>query len=199
MSVEQYPLPRIEEIFANLAGGQKFTKIDLAKAYLQMEVKEEHKKYLTINTFNGLYQYERLVYGIASAPAIWQRAMDQVLQGIPYTQCYLDDTIITGRTDEEHLKNLDLVLTRLEEYGLHVNRSKCEFFKDQVEYCGHVIDTQGLHKSKEKVDAVLNAPRPDNLGKLQSYLGLVNYYRRFLPNLSTTLTPLNELLESKTK
>ena len=92
---EQHPLPRIEDIFANLAGGKHFTKLDLRQAYHQMEVTEETRKYLTINTHKGLFQYQRLVFGVTSSPAIWQRAMDQVLQGIPGTQCILDDMIIT--------------------------------------------------------------------------------------------------------
>ena len=195
----QYPLPRIDGIFATLAGGEKFSKIDLAKAYLQMEVEESHRKYLTINTHKGLFQYNRLVFGVASAPAIWQRAMDQVLQDIPSTQCYLDDIIVTGKNDKEHLDNLGKVLTRLSEYGLHAKRSKCEFFKSEISYCGHVIDRHGLHKSKEKIEAVLQAPKPDNVSQLRSYLGLVNYYHKFLPDLATTLHPLNALLQTGAK
>lgn len=195
----QYPLPRIEDIFASLAGGQKFSKIDLAQAYLQMEVEESSRKFLTINTQKGLFQYNRLVFGVASAPAMWQRAMDQVLQNIPSTQCYLDDIIVTGKNDKEHLENLSKVLTRLGEYGLRAKRSKCEFFRSTISYCGHVIDKHGLHKSKEKIEAVLQAPKPENVSQLKSYLGLVNYYHKFLPNLATTLHPLNTLQQEGVK
>lgn len=80
--------------------------MDLADAYLQMEMEDDSKPFLTINRIKGLYRYNRLVFGVASTPAIWQRAMDQVLQGVPGTQCYLDDIIVTGSTDEEHLENL---------------------------------------------------------------------------------------------
>ncbi|KAK3731884.1 hypothetical protein QZH41_000659 [Actinostola sp. cb2023] len=103
----QYPLPRIEDIFAKLAGGELFSKIDLRQAYHQMEVEESSKEYLTINTPKGLYRYNRLVFGVTSAPAIWQRAMDQVLDGVEGTSCMIDDIIVTGRNDQEHLKNLD--------------------------------------------------------------------------------------------
>ncbi|XP_026065967.1 uncharacterized protein K02A2.6-like [Carassius auratus] len=195
----QYPLPRIEDIFASLSGGEHFSKIDLAQAYLQMEMDEKSKKFLTINTHKGLYQYNRLVFGIASAPALWQRAMDQVLQGIPGTQCYLDDIIVTGKDDSDHLQNLQRVLMRLCEYGLRANKEKCEFFKSQISYCGHVIDKDGLHKSQDKIEAVLKAPHPQNVSQLRSYLGLVNYYHKFLPNLSTVLHPLNALLQTKTQ
>ncbi len=195
----QYPLPRIEDIFAPLSGGEYFSKIDLAQAYLQMEIDEQSNKFLTINAHKGLYQYNRLVFGIASAPALWQRAMDQVLQGIPGTQCYLDDIIVTGKDDTDHLQNLQRVLMRLCEYGLRANKEKCEFFKSRISYCGHVIDKDGLHKSQDKIEAVLNAPHPENVSQLRSYLGLVNYYHKFLPNLSTVLHPLNALLQTRTQ
>ena len=94
LHIQQYPLPRIDDIFASLGGGRKFSKIDLRQAYLQMEMEEESKKFLTINTHKGLFQYNRLVFGVASAPAIWQQAMDQILEGIPHVQCILDDMII---------------------------------------------------------------------------------------------------------
>lgn len=199
LQADQYPLPRIEDIFASLAGGQHFSKIDLAQAYLQMELEESSKKYLTINTHKGLFQYNRLVFGIASAPAVWQRAIDQVLQDIPGTQCYLDDILVTGSDENTHLTNLETVLKRLSDFGLRVNKEKCEFFKDSIEYCGHKIDKDGLHKAQDKIDAVLKAPRPENVSQLRSFLGLVNYYAKFLPNIATVLHPLNSLLQVKTE
>lgn len=115
MKVQQYPLPSVENIFASLAGGQTFTKIDLTQAYLQMEVEEDLRELLTVNTHKGLFRYSRLPFGVASYPALWQKAMHQVLQNILFTQCILDDMILSGKTDEEHLRNLTLVLQRLEE------------------------------------------------------------------------------------
>ena len=144
-----------------------------------MEVEEESKTFLTVNTHRGLYQYQRLPYGVASAPAVWQRAMDQVLQGIPGVQCYRDDIIVTDRTREEHLKALDKVLGRLEEYGLKANREKCKFLQNSVEYLGHVITAEGLHQSPKKVQAMAGLPSPQNVGQLRSFLGMVQYYERF--------------------
>ena len=152
-------------------------------------------KYLTINTHEGLFQYNRLGFGVTSCPAIWQRAIDQVLQGVPDTQCILDDMIITGKTDEEHLENLEKLLKRLQDAGLKANKDKCEFFRDKVQFCGHEIDSKRLHKTQEKIDAVVNEPRPENVSQLRSLLGLVNYYNRFLHNASTVLHPLHQLLE----
>ena len=128
------PLPRIEDIFANLVGGRHFSKLDLRQAYHQMEVTEESKKYLTINMHKGLYN--QLVFGVTSSPAIWQRAIDQVLQGIPGTQCILNDMIVSGKTDEEHLENLENVLKRLQDAGLKANKEKCEFFRDEFSSVG---------------------------------------------------------------
>ena len=178
-----------------MAGGKHFSKLDLRQAYDQMEVTEESKKYLTINMHKGLFQYNRLVFGVTSCPAIWQRAIDQVLQGVPDTQCSLDDMIITGKTDKGHLENLEKLLKRLQDAGLKANKEKCEFFRDRVQLCGHEIDSEGLHKTQEKIEAVVNAPRPENVSQLRSFLGLVNYYNRFLPNAFTVLHALHQLLE----
>lgn len=174
---------------------QKFSKIDLRQAYLQMELAEESKKLLTINTHKGLFQYNRLVFGVASAPAIWRQAVDQILEGIPHVKCILDDMTISGATDQEHLANLEEVLSRLSKHGLRVNSNKCEFLKERIEFRGHEITQQGLHKSQRKVDAVLSAPLPENVQQVRSFVGLINYYHNFLPNLSTLLQPLNQLLE----
>lgn len=114
----KYHLPRVEDVFASLAGGQQFSKLDLKQAYLQMEVGEGSKEYLTVNTHNGLYQYNRLQYGIKTAPAIWQKIIDEILQGISGVQVLLDDIIITGRNRDEHLQRMEEVLMRLELKGL---------------------------------------------------------------------------------
>ena len=195
LNVEQYPLPRIDDVFASLAGGKRFSKIDLKQAYLQMEMDDESSALLTLNTHKGLFKLNRLAFGVASAPALWQRSMDQILQGIPYTQCILDDIIVTGEDDAEHLRNLETVFRRLSEAGLRVNRLKCNFFQEHVEYCGHGVSARGLHKTPAKIDAISDARCPVNVTELRSFLGLVNYYARFLPNLATTLHPLNELLQ----
>ena len=107
---ETYPLPTAEELFAKLAGGKFFTKLDMSSAYLQLPLDDESKKYTTINTHKGLFQYNRLPFGVASSPAIFQRTMDTLLQGIEGVSVYLDDILVTGPTEEEHLKTLERVL-----------------------------------------------------------------------------------------
>ncbi len=190
----EYPLPRIEDLFANLAGGKKFSKIDLSNAYQQMLVDEKSKRLLVLSTQKGLFRFNRLPFGIATAPAIFQRTIDQILQGLPGVLCYMDDLLVTGKTSAEHLQNLERVLQRLEDWGVRVARHKCFFFKDSVEYLGHMIDESGLRASEDKVKAILQAPSPENVSQLRSFLGLLNYYNRFLPNQSTLLRPLNKLL-----
>ena len=109
----------------------------------------------------------------------------------------LDDMIVTGATEAEHLTNLRAVLDRLQAYGLKLNKKKCEFFKSTIEFLGHIIDEQGLHKLPVKIDAVLKCPTPENVTQLRAFLGLVNYYHRFLPNLSSVISPLRRLLENR--
>ena len=197
--LDSYPIPKASDLFAALAGGKSFSKLDLSHAYLQLVLDEESRKFTTINTQKGLFQYKRLPFGVSSAPAIFQRTMDSLLQGIPQTCVYLDDILITGNTVEEHLKNLDEVLRRLQTAGLRLKSSKCLFMAPSVEYLGHVIDSAGLHPTKAKVKAITEAPTPRNVTELCSFLGLINYYGKFLPNLSSTLAPLYKLLQQNTQ
>ena len=124
--------------------------------------------------------------------------MENLLQGIPGVCVYIDDILVTGRNPAEHLDHLIEVLRRLQKAGMKLQRAKCEFFLPFVDYVGHTISADGLHTSKAKVEAILKAPAPRNVAELRSFLGLVNYYRKFLPDLATTLSPLYELLQ-KTK
>ena len=199
LDVDQYPLPKPDDLFATLAGGKKFTKLDLSQAYQQLLLDDESKKIVTINTHRGLYQYTRLPFGVASAPAMFQKFMDTILQGIPHVICYIDDILITGKDDADHLKNLEAVLQRLQQHGLRLKLPKCYFMKLTVDYLGHLIDAEGLHATSEKLKAIVKAPTPKNVTELRSFLGLVNYYGKFLPNLSTFLHPLNNLLHHDCK
>ncbi|XP_058817327.1 uncharacterized protein K02A2.6-like [Topomyia yanbarensis] len=193
--VDKHPLPTVDELFASLAGGIKFTKIDLVQAYLQMEVAPEDREMLTLSTHRGLYRPNRLMYGVASAPAIWQRQMEIILQGIDGVSVFLDDIKISGADDETHLRRLEEVLRRLNLHGIRVNKEKCDFFVDTIEYCGYLIDKDGIHKLRKKIEAIQEMPRPKNKDEVRSFVGLINYYGRFFENLSTVLYPLNNLLK----
>jgi hypothetical protein len=119
--------------------------------------------------------------------------MDKVLEGLP-VGCILDDIIITGKDDDEHDENLDKTLKRLQDYGIRLNAKKCALKQDSVVYFAFIVDAEGIHPSPEKVQAIIEVPEPTNVTELQSFLGLVNYYRKFLPNMSTMCAPLNNLL-----
>ena len=141
----------------------------------------------------GLYQYTSLPFGVASVPAMFWRAMDIISQGVEGVIRYIDDILVTSATDEEHLDRLEEVLKRLKEYGLRAKKSKCFFFQATVEYLGHQVDADGLHTLPSKVAAIVQAPEPENEQQLRSFLGLLNYYLKFIPNLATILHPLNRL------
>ena len=195
--LDKYPLPRIEDLFASLSGGTCFSKLDLSHAYQQIELEEESREYTIINTHKGLFRYNRLPFGIASAPSIFQRVMDTLLQGIPGVCVYIDDILVAGSTEEEHLARLSEVLKRLAESGMRLKQEKCSFLLSSVEYLGHTISKEGLKTSDSKVKAISNAQAPSNVSELRSFIGLVNYYGKFLPDLATTLTPLYDLLRAK--
>lgn len=187
--VDQYLLPNVKDIFSTLAGGQVFGKMDLSHAYQQVELDEDSQKYLTISTHKGLYCQKLLPFGVSIAPAIFQRIMDQLLQEMKFTVCRLDDILVSGRSQEEHLEILEEVLGRLQNHGIRLNPDKCIFFQPGFEFLAHWIDKRGIRFLPQKMDAIVAAESPTNVTELKSYLGLLNYCGKFQPNLATTLHP----------
>ena len=194
LHMKTFPLPTPDEVFSTLSNGESFTKLDLARAYKQMRVAKGSQGYLTINTPLGLFKYLRLPFGIASAPAIWQRAMATVLQGGPGVVYYLDDILVTRVTREEHIQNLKNVMSRLQGFGLRLNASKCRFFQDKLEFLGHFITPTGVSPTQQRVNNILDAAVPTNKAELKSFLGLMTYVSKFLPSISSVLHPLYQLL-----
>lgn len=194
IETDKYPLPRIEELFTKLNGGQEFSKLDLTSAYQQIELDPASQELVTINTHRGLFKYTRLPFGITSAPSKFQKIMDVLLSKLPNVVCFLDDILITGKNKNEHLDNLKSVLNTLKESGLKLALHKCEFFKTEINYLGYKIDKNGLHTTKDKIIAITKAPVPKNITELKSFLGLVNFYGKFIPNSATLFNPLYRLL-----
>ena len=178
LQVNQYPLPHPDELFSALNGGQKFTTLDLSEAYLQIELEEEAKSCTTINTHKGLYAFNRLPYGIASSPAIFQCVMEQILPKIPGIVCYIGVILVTGKDDKEHLHRLELVLKSFKENGLTIKMSKCHFLQPSVQYLGKVISQDGIQPSKSKIEAILKVKPPCDQTQLRSFLGMVNHYSK---------------------
>ena len=133
------------------------------------------------------------------APGIFQRTLESLLQGVPRTAVYLDDILVSGSSLADHHRNLELVLSKLHQSGLRLKREKCVFLQKSVTYLGHVIDHEGIHPADSKLQGILDAEAPQNLGELCAYLGIINYYNKFLPNASSVLKPLYDLLHQDTK
>ena len=188
--LDSYPLPKPEDLFAQLARGKTFSILDLSQAYLQIELDEQSRKFAAINTHKGFFQFTRLPYGVSSAPGIFQRTMETLLQDIPAVMVYIAKILITEKSDKKHLETLERVLVRLEESGLKLKRSKCLLMAPSVTYVGHKIDKDGIHPLAEKVRAVQKAPQPKSATELKAYLGLLSYYERFMPNLAHMTAPL---------
>lgn len=193
-----YPLPRLDDLFAKLTNCKWFCALDLVGAYQQLTVSERSQELLTINTHKRLYRYQTFCFGAACAPSIFQSVMDQILLNIGQIFCYLDDILIGAATREECEQKLNVVLSKLTEYNIRINVEKCKFFQIEIEFLGHVITSEGIKPNVGKVRAILEAPHPENLRQLQSYLGLLNYYAKFISNLSSELQVLYKLLRKET-
>ena len=197
--LEQYPLPKAEELFTKFQGSTIFSQLDLKNAYNQLPLNEKSRKYLAINTHKGILVPTRLGFGYASAPAVFQRYMETLLSGIPGVGVFLDDVVVSGKSPQEHRAALEEVLHRFSDANLRLQRRKCRFGVSSVTYLGHQIGPDGVEPTSEKVSAVEHAPVPKGIKELQAWLGLINYYSKFLKDLATVLAPLYKLLRKDQK
>ena len=197
---DPYKMPNVEDLFAELTldghPPDRFTVLDLTKAYHQVFMDEESSQYLTLNTRKGLLGSNRLTYGVKTAPAQFQRILDKILVGMPGVRARLDDILIaTHGGDEAHMKVLLEVFNRLTKYNVKLKLAKAQFMKTEVVYMGYKLTTSGISPIQSKLQAIIEAPKPTNKTELKAFLGMLNYYRRFLPNLSAKLAPLYKLTE----
>ena len=198
LRLHHHPLPVPEDIFATLNGGQVFSQIDLSDAYLQVELDEESKQLCNISTHRGVYAYQRLPFGIKSAPGIFQEIMSKMLAGLPFATAYLDDIIVVSHSKEDHRRHLYTVFDRIKDYGFRVRLGKCSFYQPSIKYLGFIVDKYGRRPDPQKVRAVANIPAQTNVTTLRSFLGLVNYYQSFVPNMHSIRYPLDNLLKKDT-
>lgn len=194
-----YPLPLVQDIFASLAGAKVFCSLDLAGAYTQLLLSKKSREIMVINTIIGLFVYNRLPQGASSSAAIFQRIMEKVLFNIDGVYCYLDDVLIAGKDKEDCVCKLELVLERLSNANIKVNLQKCKWFVNSLPFLGHVLTDNGLMPSPDRVETIRRAKIPNNVSELKAFLGLINYYGKFIPNLSTRLSCLYRLLKKEVR
>ncbi len=193
---DRHPVPKIEEMFIQLNGSKIFSKIDMAKAYNQLELEDESKEILTWNTTKGLYKPNRLMFGVKIASGKFQREMEYLFKDIPEILIFQDDFIIHTKSKDLniHYTALRKVCERLRQVGMTVNKDKCRFFQTEIEFLGHKINERGIQKTQDKIEAVLKAKRPENVSEVRSLVGLIQFYSKFLPKLADVLSPLYQLL-----
>lgn len=192
---EQYPIPSIEEILASMANAKYFAKFDIREAYLHVLTNKQTADLLTVTTPKGLYKVKRMLYGVVSVPAIWQRAMDELFKGNPGICVFYDDIKVTASTENEFIDRIKTFFECCRKAGLRLKKEKCEIDCEEINYLGYKINKQGLHKTMGKIEAIVKAEKPRNYTEVKAFLGIVNYYHRFIPEAATRLHPIYELLK----
>ena len=194
---DAYAIPRIDDTMHLLAGAKYFSTLDLKSGYWQVELEEEDKAKTAFQAGPlGFYECNRMPFGLCNAPATFQRLMERCMGDLNLRDCliYLDDIVIFSKTFEEHMEKLKAVFQRLHEHGLKLKPSKCELFRSQVVYLGHVVSKEGIHTDPAKIEAVQNWPVPQCTKDVRKFLGFTGYYRRFIKGYAAIARPLNDLL-----
>ncbi|XP_055858008.1 uncharacterized protein K02A2.6-like [Episyrphus balteatus] len=190
---ENHPLPTMEDFLPHIGKGRFFTKLDVKDAFHQVEISEESRPITTFITRKGLFRYTRLMFGIACAPELFQKIMEQILVGCKGCLNYMDDIIIYGETIEHLNKRVAKVLETLKSHNVMLNRAKCIFGVTELEFLGHKLSACGIAPTQSKVEAVKNFRCPSSVAEVRSFLGLVNFVGKFIPNLANLTEPLRTL------
>ena len=196
------PLPKIDEIYAQLQGSKIFSALDMRSGYFHIELSEDAKPktaFIPGGPHGSKYQFNRCPFGLSQAPAYFQRLVHEVLRGLPFTFGYLDDILIFSSGVEAHLEHLRKVFLRLREAKLKLKASKCSFFKKHIQYLGHLVSGDGIEPLPEKLEAVENMPPPKTPKEVRQFLGLVGYYRKFVPKFADIARPLTNLTKQDIK
>lgn len=191
---DKYPLPRIEDQLDRLGGNQFFTSLDLTSGYYQVPMCENSKRYTAFATPDGLFEFERMPFGLANAPSVFQRIINSMLKGKQnLALAYMDDLLVTSQTIEEGLDKLERVFQLLRSAQLKLNIKKCDFFQTRINYLGYEISADGIRPGVAKIQAVIDFPIPKNVHEVRQFVGLTSYFRRFIHNFSVIAKPLTNL------
>lgn len=196
---DRYPIPFLTDCSHILHDAKIFSSIDLVRAYQQIPVHEADIPKTAIITPFGLFEFPYMVYGLRNAAQTFQRFMNTVLMGLDFVFCYLDDILVSSPDQETHKTHLKTVFERLDEFGLCINLSKCIFGVPKIKFLGYEISSNGLKPSSEKVELIRNFSKPQSATSLRRFLGMVNFYHRFIPNCAKIQQPLTQLLEGHKK
>ena len=189
---ERYPVPTVDEVLQDLNNSKFFSKLDLNSAYHQIELDSESRDITTFATHEGLYRYKRLMFGVSCAPEMYKKILQQVLQECEGAHNILDDIIVHGETEEEHDRRFERVVQVLYEKGLTLNREKCQHKMPRLDFMGHVLSEHGVGPAEVKVKAL----QPKDAKEVRSFLGLVNFNTRFIPDLATISAPMRKLTKA---
>lgn len=192
-----FPIPRIADLLSNTGQTTVISSLDLASAYHQTEVLSTDRMKTAFTVRNTRYEWNRVPFGIQSAPGFFSRVINETLYDLlgPEVLAYMDDILVFGKDNKQHLERLEDVFKRLSEVNIKVKLIKCKFFVDEVKFLGYQVTKQGMKMNNERIDAINNMPHPTNKKQLQAFLGVVNYYRRFVRNFAQTAAPLYALLK----
>lgn len=195
IEVDQHPLPTAEEIFAKLTGAKYFSKLDLKSAYHQLEIQDSSRDLTAFTCHLGQFRYKRMPFGLANAPSAYMKLIFHVLKDCKNTTSYLDDILIFGDTIETHDACLKRTLKTLQDYGFTLNEAKCQYNQTSIQFLGRVLSSDGVSPLPKTLEAILNAPVPHDKQSLRSFLGLINFYRNFIPNAASISSSLYDLLK----
>ena len=187
---DKYPIPHLQDFSAQLQGSQVFSKVDLIRGYHQIPVAAEDIHKMAVITPFGLYEFLRTPFGLKNAAQAFQRLMDKMCQDLTFVFVYLDDILVASKSMEEHRVHLAQLFQRLQDYGLVLNPAKCVFAQPELKFLGHRVSAEGITPAADRVQAIRDFPQPKTVRQLMEFLGMFNFYKRFIPGAAAVLSPL---------